>query len=57
MDQTPNQDIHFRSQPRSKQAKELGQMQAQGLARASSRYVEGIERNEINTHTKRKLLT
>ncbi len=55
MDRTPNYAVHFRSQPRSKQAKELGQMQAQGLTRASSRYVEGIERNEINTHTKKKL--
>jgi len=55
MDQTSNYAIHFRSQPRSKQAKELGQMQAQGLTKASLRYVEGIERNEINTHTKRKL--
>jgi hypothetical protein len=55
MDQTLNYDVHFRSQPRSKHAKELGQMQAQGLTKTSSRYVEGIEGNEINTHTKRKL--
>ncbi len=57
MEKTPNYEVHFRSQPRLKQAKELGQMQAQGLARASSRYVEGVERNEINTHTKRKMWT
>jgi hypothetical protein len=55
MDRIPNYDSHLRSQPSSKRTKELGQMQTQGLTRASSRYVEGVEGNEINTHTKRKL--
>lgn len=56
MDQTSNYDIHFRSQPSSKQAKELGQMQTQGLTRTSSRYVESIEGNLMNTHTKKEIV-
>jgi hypothetical protein len=55
MDRILNYDIHLRSQPSSKRAKELGQMQTQGLTRTNSRYVEGVEGNEINIHTKSEL--